>query len=68
MYATICVLALLYTVSCCLLQSKVTALCNEKSSWLELSTEASLTDIQEQTRDFQERFQPYLAKLNPPDN
>ena len=47
-------------------QSKVTALCNEKSDWLQYNVDSPLTKILEQKRDFEERIQPYMAKLAPP--
>ena len=47
-------------------QSKVTALCNEKSDWLQYNVESPLKKILEQKRDFEERIQPYMAKLAPP--
>ncbi len=49
-------------------QSKVTALCNEKSTWLDSNPDSSLPSIQEQKRDFDHRLQPYLAKLAPPES
>lgn len=49
------------------LQSKVTALCNEKSLWRDTNQDPSLASIQEQRRDFHQRFQPYLDKLTPPE-
>ena len=46
-------------------KQKVTSLCNEKTAWLELNREASLSSIEDQVTNFQERYQPHLDKLNP---
>lgn len=46
-------------------QSKVTALCNEKSDWLEQNADSPLAKIVEHRRDFEERIQPHMAKLMP---
>lgn len=46
-------------------RQKVTTLCNEKTAWLEHNQDATLTSIQEQVADFEERFEPHLAKLAP---
>lgn len=46
-------------------RQKVTLLCNEKTAWLEHNLEATLTSIEEQVANFNERFQPHLAKLTP---
>lgn len=49
-------------------KQKVTALCNEKTAWLEHNREVALSSIQEQVVNFNERYQPHLAKLTPQDN
>ena len=49
-------------------RSKVNGLCNEKNDWLQNNQEVSSEDICQQTLDFEQRFQPYLAKLAPPDS
>ena len=50
-----------------MLQSKVTALCNEKTDWLQRSIEAqsSKESILLQVEDFKQRFDPYFGKLDP---
>jgi hypothetical protein len=45
-------------------KQKVTALCNEKTAWLEHNGEATLSSIEEQMANFSERYQPHLNKLN----
>ena len=49
-------------------KQKVTALCNEKTAWLEHNMEANLNSIQEQVLNFEQRFQPHLAKITPQDS
>ena len=49
-------------------RQKVNALCTEKGAWLEHNLEASLSSIEEQVTNFNERFAPHLAKLAPPEN
>ena len=47
-------------------RSKVTALCNEKMDWLERKQkESTFEEIQQQNRDFEQRMEPFLAKLTP---
>lgn len=46
-------------------KQKVTALCNEKTAWLEHNRDAALSSIQEQVDNFNDRYQPHLEKLNP---
>lgn len=48
-------------------RQKVTALCNEKTAWLEHNYDATLSSIQEQVANFDERLEPHLAKLTPRD-
>lgn len=48
-------------------KSKVTALCNEKSNWLDGHPQALLAEVEDQKRDFDQRMEPYLSKLKPPE-
>ena len=43
----------------------MTALCNEKTDWLERSLTASKEDILSQQQDFEERYKHHLIKLEP---
>lgn len=49
-------------------RQKVTTLCNEKTAWLEHNQDAPLINIQEQVANFEQRFEPHLAKLAPQDS
>lgn len=43
---------------------KVTAICNEKSDWLsKVRRDSTIEEVQEQIEDFEQRMEPYLAKL-----
>lgn len=45
-------------------RSKVNALCNEKSGWLEKKMkESTLEEMQQQQMDFELKMEPFLAKL-----
>lgn len=46
-------------------RSKVTALCNEKSDWLEKRTirETALEDLHQQQEEFEQKLEPLLDKL-----
>lgn len=46
-------------------KSKVTALCNEKSDWLDKRPikEMYLEDIEQQKEEFEQRMEPFLDKL-----
>lgn len=47
-------------------KSKVTALCNEKTDWLERKTikEVAMEDITQHIEDFEQRMEPFLDKLS----
>lgn len=49
-------------------RQKVTTLCNEKTAWLEHNQDVPLPNIREQVADFEQRFEPHLAKLAPQDS
>ena len=43
---------------------KVTALCNEKSDWLnKVRRESTLDEVKQQIEDFEQKMEPYIAKL-----
>ena len=45
-------------------KSKVTAICNEKSDWLNKKRrDSTLDDVQQQIEDFEQKMEPYIAKL-----
>ncbi len=45
-------------------KSKVTALCNEKSDWLNRKRrDSSLDEVQQQIEDFEQKMEPYITKL-----
>ena len=46
-------------------RGKVLALCNEYTEWLEQSKHPSIAQLEQQKDEFQEKFQPYLTKLEP---
>lgn len=60
-----CIVIIFISYSSMYAQSKVTALCNEKSDWLEQNADSPLAKIVEHRRDFEERIQPHMAKLMP---
>ncbi len=48
-------------------RSKVNGLCNETNDWLQYNQDAHSSAVQQQITDFEAHFEPYLAKLTPPD-
>ncbi len=48
-------------------RSKVNGLCNETNDWLQYNQDALSSAVQQQIADFEAHFEPYLAKLTPPD-